>query len=83
MRRKSLWLTTAGMTAAMMAAPVPAAADAPPNAHNCAGAILSLNTPQDFHHGEEPARAVPQAMSDGRGDEITAFTTVTAGEDCR
>ena len=86
MRRTRLLLTAAAMIAGMLAAaPVAAAAEppdsAPGNAHNCAGLILSSNTPQDFHHGEEPKRAVPQA-EDGRGEEITAFTSAAASEDC-
>ena len=71
----------AAIMAGMLAAATPASADATGDRHNCTGLILSTNTPQDFHHGEERARAVPQA-EDGRGDEITAFTSFTAGEDC-
>jgi hypothetical protein len=64
-----------GITAAV-AGPVSAAPT--DNGCNTVGVILSENTPEDFHHGEEAARAVPQA-EDGRGDEITAFTSFFAG----
>ena len=81
MRYRLASSVTAAIMAGMLAAATPASADAPGNDHNCTGLILSAATPQDFHHGAERARAVPQA-EDGRGDEITAFTSVTAGEDC-
>ncbi|HLM23081.1 MAG TPA: hypothetical protein VK390_16375 [Propionibacteriaceae bacterium] len=85
MKRRRLWFIAAAIIAGMLAAAPPAAAQprdsAPGNAHNCAGHILSGSTPQDFHHGEGRARAVPQA-EDGRGEEITAFTSAAASEDC-
>jgi hypothetical protein len=72
------------MAAGMMVATGGVAlADAPVNSHNCTGAILSGNTPQFFHHGEEAERAILQAHDGGRGDIISAFTGLTAGEDCR
>lgn len=85
MKRRRLWLIAAAIIAGMLAAAPPAAAQppdsAPGNAHNCVGHILSGATPEDFHHGEESARAVQQA-EDGRGEEITAFTGAAASEDC-
>jgi hypothetical protein len=85
MKHARLWLAAAAIIAGMLAAAPPAGAEppdsAPGNAHNCAGHFISGATPEDFHHGEESARAVPQA-EDGRGEEITAFTSVVAGEDC-
>ena len=85
MKRTRVWLAAAAMIVGMLAAATPAAAQppdsAPGNAHNCAGHLLSSATPEQFHHGEERARAVPQA-EDGRGEEITAFTSAAASEDC-
>lgn len=75
---KRLLLTVAmvvGITAAV-AGPVSAAPTF--NGCNAVGVILSGATPEDFHHGEEAERAVPEA-EDGRGDEITAFTSFFAG----
>ena len=67
---------------AVMTATTAAHASAAPtfNGKNCTGVILSGATPEDFHHGAEADRAVPQA-EDGRGEEITAFTSIFAG--CR
>ena len=74
MKRLLLILAIAvGITAAT-AGPVSAA---PLNESNCVGFILSTNTPDDFHHGEEAERAVAQA-EDGRGEEIAGFTSVAA-----
>ena len=77
MKRLLLTLTmvvgiTAGVTEQALAAPTL-------NGINCIGVILSGATPEDFHHGEEADRAVPQARDGGRGDDITAFTSVFAG----
>jgi hypothetical protein len=57
---------------------IPASATAELNDKNCVGWALSDATPEDFHHGAEALRAVPQA-EDGRGDEITSFTSFFAG----
>jgi hypothetical protein len=56
------------------------AAQPTPNGKNCVGVVLSGFTPENFHHGNEAERAVIQA-EDGRGEEITSFTSVFAG--CR
>ena len=64
-----------GITAAMTQ---PALAAPPSNEKNCVGVVLSGETPETFHHGEEAKRAVPQAEG-GRGQEITAFTSDFAG----
>ena len=76
MRRLLLTMTLVVGIAAAVAGPVVAA---PFNGHNCVGVILSANTPEGFHHGEEATRAVPQAQDGGRGEDITAFTAVFAG----
>jgi len=75
---KRLLLTLALVAGIIAAMTGPALAAPPETGKNCVGVILAGNTPQDFHHGEEPARAIPQAMSEGRGDEITGFTSVAA-----
>jgi hypothetical protein len=80
----TLVVATATLLGVLLVAPAGGAvADAPLNAHNCTGGILSANTPQDFHHGAEAERAVVQAHDSGRGDIIRAFTNATAGTDCR
>ena len=73
-------LFTLGLVVGITAAMAGPALSAPTfNGENCVGVILSGNAPVGFHHGEEAERAVPQAQSDGRGDEITAFTSFFAG----
>jgi hypothetical protein len=70
-------LTLAIIVGVIAAMAGPALAAPTFNGNNCVGLHLSGVTPEDFHHGEEAERAVPQAQ-DGRGDEITAFTSVVA-----
>jgi hypothetical protein len=76
MKRLLLTLATVVGFTAGIAQPVVAAPTL--NGNNCIGVILSGATPEDFHHGEEAERAIAQA-EDGRGDEITAFTSVFSG----
>ena len=77
---KGLLLTLAIVVGVMAAMAGPVLAAPTFNGSNCVGVILSGATPEGFHHGEEAERAVEQAQDgDGRGDEITAFTSFFAG----
>ena len=81
MRKRIVAVALSTMVIGITAAITEPALAAPTfNGENCIGVILSGATPEDFHHGEEAERAIAQA-GDGRGDEITAFTSVFAG--CR